>query len=385
MSPAAAPALKARLDDLLARFNPDPDWLRRAAAFQHALFRGQPPAELMISLPGQAVAGHENEVYNLEEQWRDPHKMLYEHLRLMTSMALTGQGAAVPRLRANLGVGFVPSVFGIEQLLFPDKMPWPRTHLSKQQISDADPAAWTDLHDRGLMPYARRIYDVYRQELGTHAYSYVPDTQGVLDIAHLVRGDELFTDFYEDPPFVHHLLELSLQVYIAATKDMKSALGEPSDSGNHAGLAMVNGGVRYCMDISVLCSREMLAEFELPYLRRALAEFGGGWIHFCGYAPQVTDLLVEVPEVRGVNPNYMDSRPYDYVADIAKLSRAGKFFFGAPFKSAAQSLPDYFDMLLAPLPTPAGVYFQPRGEGLGGITASQMQAEWDAALERRWP
>ncbi len=156
---------------------------------------------------------------------------------------------------------------------------------------------------------AREIYKFYHEHLNTNIYSYIPDTQGVVDIAHIVRGSEIFIDLKEDPPFVHHLLELCLQGYISVTKAMKEVIGEPLDSGLHGGMAMENCGVRYCMDTTCLLRPADIKEFEIPYLQRGLEPFGGGWVHFCGYQPHLLDLLVDIPEIRGINTNYMDSWP----------------------------------------------------------------------------
>ncbi len=54
------------------------------------------------------------------------------------------RSATLPTLRANLGVGFVPSIFGVEQEIYADKMPWPQRHLSKEEISDLNPADFKD-------------------------------------------------------------------------------------------------------------------------------------------------------------------------------------------------------------------------------------------------
>ena len=371
------------LDDLKSYFEPDRHWLQRVRNFYAALFENRIPDELMIALPGHAAPGHEKQRFNLREQYHDPLKMLYEHLRVMVARARTGQGAAVPTLRANLGTGFVASVFGIDQLIFEDKMPWPQGHLEKEEIAGLDPDDFADVSGKGLVPYAREIYELYEKELGTSEFCFVPDTQGALDIAHLVRGDEIFIDMYEDSPFVHHLMELALAAYVSVTRAMKAAIHEPRTSGRHSGMFLSNGGVRYCMDTSVLCSRELLETFEVPYLRRALQEFGGGWVHFCGYAPHLTQLLVDVPEVRGVNPNYMDTRPYDYAGDTMLLRENGQFFRGAPFKDEHEDMDAYFARLLAPLPDPSGALFMPRGSGLSG-SAAEMQAAWKSALDRRW-
>ena len=370
--------------DLKTFFHPDPARLAQAHAFDEALFYGREPARFLCGLPGDPAPGHTEKSFNHAEQFHDRRKMFYEHFRSMVAVARGGRGFAVPRLRANLGTGFIASTFGVDQLIFDDKMPWPQGHISKEELSRLDPAEFESVADKGLVPRALEIYDYYYRELGTHAYSFVPDTQGVLDIAHLVRGDEIFFDPFDDPPFMHHLMECCCRAFIAVTKCIKNAINEPMTSGNHGGMSLCNGGTRYCMDTSVLFSRAMVEEFERPYLEQALGAFGGGYVHFCGYAPHLTELLCDVPLVRAINPNYMDSRPYDYDRDLQLMQDADKAFFGAPFKCAGESLDQYFDRVLRPLRQPGGLRFGPRGEGMAEYTADDIESAWNAAVERRF-
>ena len=371
------------LEDLIPHLKPDQSWLAEHAGFWDALWHNRPPETLMIVLAGKPLPGHDIAIFNLAEQWHHPKAMLYEHLRGMVATARRSDGLAVPRLRANLGTGFIPSVFGIEQLIFTDKMPWPQGHLSKEAIAALEPDDFDDVADKGLMPYALEIYRTYHHYLGTHAWSYLPDTQGILDIAHLVRGDDIFLDPYDDPAFMHHLMECCLHAYIAISRTIKDAIGEPLDQSKHGCMVQTNGGVRYCMDASVLCRGDMLETYELPYLHRVLEAFGGGWIHFCGYAPQLTPMLCAEPLVRGINPNYMHNHHYDYVDDMRQIQDADKFFIGAPFRTKGQTLEAYFDEVLAPLEQPANLALQPRGEGMTE-SVSEIKKTWQLTVKRRF-
>jgi len=361
------------LDELIGLFDPDTAWVERTKEDYGKLFRDEPLDSVLLAGGGAVPEPHNAQRFNMKEQYERPECMLYENLRGMVSAA-KGRSDTLPTIRANLGTGFVASVFGVEQIVFEDKMPWPQGHPTKEQLQEMQPSDLADVSDKGLMPRAVEIYGFYRERLGTTDYCYIPDTQGVLDVAHLVRGDDVFLDLYDDPDFVHHLMELCLQAYISVTKLMKETIGERMDLGLHGGKAMANGGVRYCMDTSVLLSREQLEEFEAPYLRRALQTFGGGWVHFCGYAPHVTDVLVNIPEVRGINPNFMDSRPYDYEDDLEKIRGADKFFSGAPFKSEAESTRDYFRRVLAPLGERRGMHFTPRGRAVAPSDYAERRA-----------
>lgn len=346
-------------------FQVDKEWFQETCQEYKKLFKGQVMDSLLIHYV-KNEKNNLNSLYDMKEQFESPERMLYEHLLGMIATANT-RSDKLPVIRANLGVGFIASIFGIEQRIFTDKMPWPQGHLSIEKIKELNPEDFSSeekIKDKGLLPYACEIYQFYEEKLGTNKYFYIPDSQGVLDIAHLLVGDQLFYMMYDDPELVHHIMELSLQAYVSVSKFMKKIIGEEYDSGMHSGMALFNGGVRYCMDTTVLLNSEQIIEFEIPYLKRAFAEFGGGWVHFCGYAPHLVDILVEVPRVRGINPNYMVNQEHDYERDVKQMIAHDKFFFGAPFKAKEETTGQYFRRVLDPFEEKKGLVFTPRGEGL---------------------
>lgn len=371
------------LENVLKSFEVDQDWYGEKCEKYKKLFNKQELNSLLINFTSDQKSNIKS-LYDMKEQFEEPAKMLYEHLIQMTNVINT-KSDQLPAIRANLGVGFIPSVFGIEQRLFTDKMPWPVGHLTIEEIKALDPEEFSseeNIKDKGLVPYARKIYQYYQDKLGTNQFFYLPDTQGVLDIAHLLAGDQLFYMIYDDPALVHHLMEISLQAYISISKYIKKIIGEDLSSGKHMGIAMYNGGVRYCMDTTVLLNSEQIIEFEIPYLRRALAEFGGGWIHFCGYAPHLLDILVDVPELRGINPNYMVNQEYDYERDVQQILSHNKFFLGAPFKSSDQSIEEYFTKVLKPYSKKKGLIFTPRGERLDFSNPKNIINIWNETQKK---
>lgn len=372
------------LAELLACFQPERQHVREVKEWYRRVFSNQPVERLLLSLPGELPGVFREKRFTLREQFHEKEKMFCEHLRMMVA-DLRGHGALLPALRANLGTGFVPTVFDLEQVVLENEMPWLKQHLSKEEIVKLGPEDFRDVREKGLAPKAREIYEFYIARLGTAEYCFVPDTQGVMDIAHLVRGDELFHDFYDDPSFVHHLMELSLAAYVSVTRYMKSLIGEPLNEGMHAGIAMYNGGVRMCMDTTTLLSPGTIREFNVPYLRRGLQEFGGGWVHFCGYAPHLVDILVEIPEVRGINPNYMVEQAHDYERDIKKVQDADKFFYGGPFAREGETLETYFRRVIGPLRERRGLMFSPRGEGLDLSLPDKVINLWDRVQDDLLP
>lgn len=174
--------------------------------------------------------------WTLKEQFYDEEKMLLEQLKGLVGIAKTHSDAQLS-IRVNMGVGIVPSVFGL-QPVFPqdDQMPWFVGNLSKEEILRLGMPS--DIRERGFMPFIIEYLQYFKSVLPEGIHIYCFDTQGPFDIAHLIRGHQIYFDLYDDPEFAHYLLDISTQLYIEATKIFKEIVGEPLDSGYHGTLYM---------------------------------------------------------------------------------------------------------------------------------------------------
>jgi len=248
-------------------------------------------------------------------------------------------------IRANLGTGFVPTLAGLKQDIFPDKMPWLKERLSREQIETFEIP--DDISQLGLMPFAIECYRFYRENMPTGFHSYLPDTQGPFDIAHEIRGNDIFLDIHDSPEFLHRLMNISTRLYILATKKLKEVLGEKADAAYHSSMYIVGGGVRVCEDTTTLISGDAIQEFVLPCIKRVLKEFGGGWIHYCGKNDALFELLLGLEEVRGINLG--NPEMFDYYELMERLLDAGKVYFGAVPNTEKKSAEEHFRFVLGPL------------------------------------
>lgn len=282
--------------------------------------------------------------FELGESFYDQDKMAVEQLK--GAMAAINSGSDTqPAIRANTGTGTVASIFGLKQQILPNDMPWLKEHLSKEQIAKLEPAE--DVSDVELMIHIKKIIEFYKTHL-PELPIYVFDTQGPFDIAHLVRGDEIFYDFHDDPSFLHHLMDLCTWAYIRATEFAKELIGEPMDRAYHSGIYLSAAGVRICEDTTTLIGRGELEEFILPYTNRAMEHFGGGFIHYCGKNDHLLDLIIDqMPACKYVNFGNPDM--HDMVAVIRRLARAGKVYYGGLHRQDNETLEDHFRRLLSAL------------------------------------
>jgi hypothetical protein len=240
---------------------------------------------LLLSRRSDESIDQEIPLYDFEEIHYDKQKMFASQLKASMSAALGG-AQAVPSVRANMGCGIFATFFGVKQELFKDKMPWVQQYLSKEEIARMEPSD-LKLSDDFKMGLEHMVYMAKYLE-GTGYKVYPMDLQGPFSIAHLVYGDEIFYDLYDDPAFVHHLLELSCQAIFLG---MEACLKVIPNSDKH--LAHYNnliiprsmGGIKVSEDTSTLLSKEHILEFVIPYLRIVLTRFGGGYVHYCGVIP----------------------------------------------------------------------------------------------------
>jgi hypothetical protein len=111
-------------------------------------------------------------------------------------------------------------------------------------------------------------------------------TTGPLTLAHQLRGNELFMDFYDDPDYVHHLLDYIVTGTIARIRAHHRFFGLPE-------LAPT---LFYADDSIQMISGEMLAEFVLPAharLKAGVTSADKVKIHLCGDATRHFKALKE--------------------------------------------------------------------------------------------
>ncbi len=272
-------------------------------------------------------AGTPGKTYNLKEQFYDKEKMLHGHLEEIEEICSNAFDAQLC-IRPNFGTIFVPAMFGLEYKVFEDNYPWLTTHLSKEELMNFN---MPDLAKNQLMAKAVEYIEYFIEMVPDYIHIYQPDTQGPFDIAHLVYGDNIFLQFFDDPKFVHELMEICTEMYIEVSKRLKKVIGEDKNKCYHGhalarGIYLDNGGIRISEDSATLISPEHIDEFVVPYVKKALMEFGGGYIHFCGNSVPLLDAFLKIDEVRAIN--FGNPEKYDFYETMKKFLDHGKCYFG---------------------------------------------------------
>jgi len=237
------------------------------------------------------------------EAFYDVRKMLINELASVYTHALLCDDAMLT-IRANYGVGIIPSAFGCKIVLRGDNMPWAKPLL--KEAEEVYALKLPDFREEGLTSRVLATIEFYKDALSRAGLSdivhiYLADTQGPLDIAFILRGVAFYRDLISRPKEAHRLLEIATQAYIEFSKLQKELIGEPYGEGYHSLIRMRPGGVRICEDVAVNLSPRMYLEFSKPYNEKAFEPFEGGFIHFCGDGNHIMKYVVETRGIRGLN------------------------------------------------------------------------------------
>lgn len=246
--------------------------------------------------------------FDWAEQFCDPAASLYMQIRDVVMPQVLGGGDYVPAVRADTGVINGPSILGAPYNVPPHTKPVISGHVSYEALRDL--SVPSDIRSLGCMPTmiahtqhhlaALKAAGLYGR-IGIHHC----DLQGPFDIAAQARGhDAIFLDLYIDTAFVHELMAKCTDIFIRMAALSKTLVGDAMDSGLANDYWMGAGSVRLCDDSGILVSPDLYREHLAPYIGKAMAPFGGGWIHYCGGVPNCN-----LPEGLHLHESYLSQKP----------------------------------------------------------------------------
>jgi hypothetical protein len=344
-----------------------------------AVWRGERPDRLPIVFAAPVPELDGLHAPNSVEIQADPAAMLLDQVRSAVRFARAGSDAQVT-VRPNVGTPFVATLFGLESRTVEGSLPWLKEHLSKEEILDFEPPA-----DLAAAPAMRRVFDLiayYREQLDGRARVFLADTQGPFDVAHLIRGEEIFLDLYDDPEFVDHLMGLATRMYVEATRLMREATGEAElgDAGYHMQVYMGRGTARSCEDTTTLLAPGQVETVAAPRTEEALRAVGEGWVHYCGSNPACERVFIEMEPVRGLN--FGNPEMHDLPAVISRLAERGKVYLGRVPRGPGEELGDYFRRVLEPTrATGRGLILEPGLRPEEAADPARVLDAWAAANE----
>ena len=202
---------------------------------------------------------------------------------------ISSKSGEVPAIRANYGCNIIPSLFGCkihmmekELNTLPGALPLSGGEkMLKERLSCGVPDIFAG-QGKQVFDCVEYYIESLRDypKLKKYCHIYHPDTQGVLDIAEVIYGSEIFLAFYDEPALMHEFLDLITRTYISFIDNYFRLVPPEKDFNCHYGW-MHRGKIRMSLDSCVNFSPEMYEEFSLPYDKILLNRYGG-IIHSCG-------------------------------------------------------------------------------------------------------
>jgi len=305
-------------------------------------WHGQGPS--LILIPPSRNALYDLNCY--QNRFWDPLAMWESEIR--RAKAVMGWPTdGIPAIRPNLGVVTIPAMVGQSFQIPEDSMPWPGKPLTIEEIRVAQNR---NLIESVIFRLAADFYKIHRIKGEKQVAAYLPDTQGVFDIAHLLFGDEIFTSVLdtEEGNWVTELMGICLQLYIRATKTLKVELNEESETMIHGhateqGIYFPHAGARLSEDSAILLPPEMIEQLIIPNVKQASQPFGGAFLHYCGYHPTLFTQLTALPEVKAIDLG--NPEKYDTQWLLEQCSKTGTILYSRIVEEPDETWEKYIDRI----------------------------------------
>lgn len=232
-----------------------------------------------------------------EARLADPMVMLTAELaQLRPHLEL--QDDRTPTVRVEFGTPQVAAAFGCKIVIPENSRPAAGSHV----LARAEDVYELPLPalDAGWFGKLAEWTECWRQTLPPGIQIQHPDIQSAFNTAHLIRGNDILTDFYDAPETVAALLDKVTEYMIMLTHHVKAAIGEGSDWFFDWG-ALWKGCARISNCSMQMISPQLYREYVLPRDVRFFESVGGGRMHYCGITGDVMDEFFKVPSITGLD------------------------------------------------------------------------------------
>ncbi len=251
--------------------------------------------------------------FSMEEIHTDIWKMMYNELAAFAGR-IELKDINLPMIRANYGVGVIPSLFGLNCRIVGNNMPWV-DHVGQDEVKKILKKGIPD-HKNGYGARIIETYEFYREMLSKYPKCnrvirlYCPDHQGPFDIAHLIYGPDMYADLYDEPELIHELMELVTETYIDTVKHIKPLLNDEEDGFCYQWGNMFPGNILIRNDSAVNLSPSMYLEFVKPYDDKIMQALGDASMHYCGRADQWIHEMAKSERIVGYNFGHVPNIKY---------------------------------------------------------------------------
>jgi len=262
-------------------------------------------------------------VYGYGEVYKYPEKMLLDELLPIYESAII-KDDRVNVIRANYGVGIIPSLFGLEVLQKGNELPWVKPLESIEEVKEIIKKGVPDFK-KGLVDKVNSTQDFYKNILNKYPnlksgiHVGLLDNQGPFNLAGIMLGDNLYIYLYSYKEIIKELLELLTDVYIEFSKVQKKIINEPLDIHYYFGCRLPSG-VKISEDYGLAISPNMYKEFCIPYNEKVAKAFGGVTLLICEDLEK--SRLEEIIEMKGLKAIIYWSRNFHKLEEAYEMAKS---------------------------------------------------------------
>lgn len=241
--------------------------------------------------------GYEN-APTWDQQLSDPLVMLEHQLNLARNHILI-EDDFIPAVRVNFGTGIIAAGFGCELVNPTGSLPAVKTHAvrSLEQIQGLQKPTL----DQPIYKKIEKWTEIWLDNLPQGVAVQHPDIQGPFNTSHLVRGNDILTDFYDDPDAVCRLMDIVTDHTIEVLEHFNRIDNRQADWFHDWGGAYWKGSGRISNCSVDMISPDFYRNYVLPRDLRFMKSVGGGRMHYCGGSKDVIQHFANNPEIYGLD------------------------------------------------------------------------------------
>jgi len=240
-----------------------------------------------------------------EEKLADPLVMLQSELDKIRPHLVIGDDT-VPSVRVQFGTAQIAAAFGCDLFYPQNNLPAAGSHVL-EDLDNIEDLQIPELK-AGLFDKLYEWTDIWKQQLPPGVQIQIFDVQSAFNSAHLIRGNEILIDFYDDPDAVQTLLDKVTEFMLKVTRYYKPLISDDTEFFLDWG-SMWKGTARISNCSMQMISPEFYEQHVLPKDVRYLEEIGGGRMHYCGITARVIDKFFEIPCLSGFD---FDTTRHDF-------------------------------------------------------------------------
>lgn len=242
-----------------------------------------------------------------EERLADPLVMLRSELDTLRPH-LELRDDRVPTVRVQFGTAQVAAAFGCRMHVPENNLPAAGNHVLAN-AKDVHGLTMPRL-DAGWYGKLAEWTEIWKANLPEGVHIQHPDIQSAFNSAHLIRGNDILTDFFDAPEEVDLLLDRVTDFMLAVTRRVKASISDDPDWFFDWG-AMWKGAARISNCSMQMISPQLYRRHVLPRDIRFFETIGGGRMHYCGITGEIIDDFFRVPAITGLD---VDCTRHDFFA-----------------------------------------------------------------------